>query len=101
MKTYFIYSIYDTKSNEYGLPFFALNDDTAKRQFLLFTAGNAFATEFELRCLGSFEPEGNSESQQVAGSLVRTIPCTELEFSSFAEKYARSKGVSDLMVGKK
>ena len=32
---YYSYSIKDTKAGAFGIPFFAQNDDLAKRQFML------------------------------------------------------------------
>ena len=51
---YYSYSIKDTKAGAFGIPFFAQNDDLAKRQFMLAVREggaammHAFPADFEL-----------------------------------------------------
>ena len=57
-----IYSVYDSKAQLFGLPFFLPNDDVASREFVRLSGDvnslvSQFPDDFKLFCLGVFSPE--------------------------------------------
>lgn len=59
------YSLYDSKSDSYGQPFFCLTDSEATRGVILgLRAGKAvfaqFPADYKLTCIGSFNPASGS-----------------------------------------
>lgn len=81
---YYSYSIKDTKAGAFGIPFFAQNDDLAKRQFMLAIRQggaammNAFPADFELWKNGIFTDDvgtvnGNQPEYMMNGQDAKNI----------------------------
>jgi len=71
----FAYSLYDSKSDSYGQPFFCLTDAEAVRGVVLgLRAAKAvfaqFPSDYRLSCIGSFNPASGS---LVAIPKIRTV----------------------------
>lgn len=89
------YSIKDSRSGQYGIPFTAVNDDVAKRQFLMFVADNSFAEEFKLMRLGEFCDGIDSDDVGIDGlSFPVVVDITEDEIKAYREVLRKMRTVS-------
>lgn len=72
-----LYSIYDSRSHSYGVPFVAVDDSVAQRTVAaaLMTTSldhlyRAFSTDYELRYLGDLTDEGALHQDVVGGKSI-------------------------------
>lgn len=54
-----LYSIYDNVAKRFNAPFVSESDDVANRSFQYGLKGDAFASDMDLYCLGSFVPDAS------------------------------------------
>lgn len=52
-----LYSIYDNVSKRFNAPFVAESDEVANRSFQFGVKDNPFASDLDLYCVGSFNPD--------------------------------------------
>lgn len=65
-----LYSIYDRVSCRFNAPFVAEFDDVANRSFQHGVKDNPFASDLDLYCVGSFEPDKDVPFVSVSPVLV-------------------------------
>ncbi|AXL15595.1 nonstructural protein [Microviridae sp.] len=95
----YMYSVEDLKAEDYGLPFFAANDDLAKRQLLYGmrneqTPLNDFPDDFVLWQIGTWTSEDGGVWKGGPDGIKRVV-CT---ISTLVNQAAESK-VSQMVVG--
>lgn len=81
-----VYTIYDTASSQYGLPFFAINDLVARRQtcITLSSLSPEFWKDFQLYLIGTYD-QSNGEIYTLLDEEDNRLICGGSELVKFFE----------------